>query len=56
HDYPGNFVRQQFMPDSLQGHRFWQPCDNQAENVLARRQYDRWYGENENDKKRDNSD
>ena len=56
HDYPGNFVRQQFMPDSLQGRRFWQPCDNQAENVLARRQYDRWYGENENDKKRDNPD
>lgn len=42
HDYPGNFVRQQFLPDKLQGHRFWHPCDNQAENVLARRQYDRW--------------
>lgn len=43
HDYPGNFVRQQFLPDSLQGRRFWHPCDNQSENVLARRQYDRWY-------------
>lgn len=49
HDYPGNFVRQQFLPDSLQGHRFWQPCDNQAENVLARRQYDRWHTENDTD-------
>ncbi len=43
HDYPGNFVRQQFLPDSLVGQRFWNPCDNQAENVLARRQYDRWF-------------
>ena len=43
HDYPGNFVRQQFLPDSLQGKRFWNPCDNQSENVLARRQYDRWF-------------
>lgn len=43
HDYPGNFVRQQFLPDSLQGRRFWTPCDNQSENVLARRQYDRWF-------------
>ena len=29
HDYPGNFVRQQFMPDSLEGIRFWQPCSNE---------------------------
>lgn len=43
HDYPGNFVRQQFLPDGLVGHRFWTPCDNPAENTLARRQYDRWH-------------
>lgn len=50
HDYPGNFVRQQFLPDALQGHRFWQPCDNQAENILARRQYERWHDDkNENE-------
>ena len=50
HDYPGNFVRQQFLPDALKGHRFWQPCDNQSENVLARRQYERWYADkNENE-------
>lgn len=50
HDYPGNFVRQQFLPDALQGHRFWQPCDNQSENVLARRQYERWHADkNENE-------
>lgn len=45
HDYPGNFVRQQFLPDTLQGHRFWQPCDNQSENIMARRQYDRWHSD-----------
>ncbi len=45
HDYPGNFVRQQFMPDALQGVRFWNPGDNQSENVLANRQYQRWHAE-----------
>ncbi len=42
HDYPGNFVRQQFMPDALQGVRMWNPCDNQAEAVMAARQKSRW--------------
>lgn len=31
HDYPGHFVRQQFMPDDLKEHRIWQPQDNAAE-------------------------
>jgi len=42
HDYPGNFVRQQFLPDALQGVRMWSPCDNQAEAVMAARQKLRW--------------
>lgn len=46
HNYPGNFVKQQFLPDTLQGQRFWTPCDNQSENVLARRQYERWHNDN----------
>ncbi len=50
HDYPGNFVRQQFLPESIQSQRFWKPCDNQAENVLARRQYDRWHAPADSDK------
>jgi len=42
HDYPGNFVIQQYMPDRL-GHRaFWQPCDNQAEMRSAALQNSRW--------------
>ena len=44
HDYPSNFVRQQFMPDSLEGIRFWQPCSNAQEDKLNRRQWERWHG------------
>lgn len=42
HDYPGNFVRQQFLPDSLQGLKLWNPCSNQAEATMAARQKERW--------------
>lgn len=42
HDYPGNFVRQQFLPDALDGHRFWNHCDNPAENRSAELQRARW--------------
>lgn len=42
HDYPGNFVVQQFMPDEL-GHReLWTPCDNPAEMRAAALQNQRW--------------
>lgn len=44
HDYPGNFVVQQFMPDQL-GHRdLWNPCDNPAEQRSAALQNERWCG------------
>jgi len=42
HDYPGNFVRQQFMPDGLEGTTFWHPCDNPAEAKLSALQQARW--------------
>lgn len=42
HDYPGNFVTQQFMPDTLQGTRFWHPADNPQENQMAERWRSRW--------------
>lgn len=45
HDYPGNFVRQQFMPDALQGTRFWNPCDNPNEAKLYNSHYQRWYAD-----------
>lgn len=31
HDYRGNFVKQQYLPDQLAGARFWNPCDNPQE-------------------------
>lgn len=42
HDYPGNFVRQQFLPDALEGQRFWNHCDNPAENRSSELQRARW--------------
>jgi len=31
HDYPGHFVRQQFMPDEVKDYHIWQPQENPAE-------------------------
>lgn len=42
HDYPGNFVRQQFLPDAIADTRFWKPCDNPAEQRLSDLQRQRW--------------
>lgn len=42
HDYPGNFVRQQFLPDAIAGARFWNHCDNPPENRAAELQNARW--------------
>lgn len=45
HDYPGNFVKQQFMPDGLGHHTFWHPCDNPQEARAAQLQTQRWRSE-----------
>ncbi len=42
HDYKDNFVQQQFLPDELQGTRFWHPQHNPAEDKLAQMQASRW--------------
>lgn len=42
HDYPGHFIKQQFMPDRLQKLKFWHPADNPSENTLDARQKSRW--------------
>ncbi len=42
HDYPGNFVRQQFRPDAIATKKFWNPCSNPAEDVMAQRHKARW--------------
>ncbi len=31
HDFKGNYVEQQYLPDALTGNRFWSPCDNPQE-------------------------
>lgn len=42
HDYPGNFVVQQFRPDAIRDMRFWHPCSNPAEDRMASLQASRW--------------
>lgn len=42
HDYPGNFVVQQFRPDAIRDMRFWRPCSNPAEDRMAALQASRW--------------
>ncbi len=37
HDYPEHFTPQQYMPDALQGHRFYEPADNPAEQKVWER-------------------
>lgn len=42
HDYPGNFVIQQFLPDAIRQTRFWEPCHNPAEDRAVQLQRQRW--------------
>ena len=42
HDYPGNFVVQQFRPDAIRDMVFWHPCSNPAEDRSAVLQAQRW--------------
>lgn len=42
HDYPGNFVRQQFMPESLGHPTFWIPGGNTSEAKMRDLQELRW--------------
>lgn len=32
HDFPGHYVKQQYLPDELMGHRFFEPGENGYEN------------------------
>ena len=43
HDYEGNFVLQQFLPDELKDQRFWHPQNNPAEDKL-RAQMEKCWG------------
>jgi len=44
HDYPGHFVRQQFLPDNIKSSQLWNPADNPAEQKLREVQKSRWNG------------
>lgn len=42
HDFPGNFVEQEFLPDSLRGTKFYEPGDNARENETRKLLQWRW--------------
>ncbi len=42
HDHPGNFARQQYLPDELAGERIWHSQRNPAEDKLSQRMADLW--------------
>ena len=42
HDYPGNFVRQQFLPDELKQYQLWHPQLNPAEQKHKERMQALW--------------
>lgn len=42
HDYPGHFVRQQFLPDELQDARFWHGQHSSAEEKLYQNMVNCW--------------
>ncbi|MBO4565486.1 MAG: replication-associated recombination protein A [Bacteroidaceae bacterium] len=44
HDYEGNFVRQQFLPDEAQGQQFWIAQNNPQEAKLKERMDKLWDG------------
>ena len=51
HDYPGHFVRQQFLPDGLEGSHFWHSADNEQEQRQKALYDSRWGNSNDNNKK-----
>ncbi|MGM9749024.1 MAG: replication-associated recombination protein A [Candidatus Cryptobacteroides sp.] len=42
HDFPGHFADLEFMPDELQGHKFYEPADNRQEETLRTRLSSLW--------------
>ena len=42
HDYPGNFVQQQFMPEELGRPTLWNACDNPSEAKMKALNDQRW--------------
>lgn len=47
HSYEGNFVKQNFLPDDLKGHKFYEPSNNPRENDIRKnlqKWWEEWYG------------
>ena len=42
HNYQGNFVNQQYLPDELENTIFWTPQDNPSENRMKERMEKIW--------------
>ena len=42
HDYQGNFVEQEFLPDALRGMKFYEPGQNPREEETRRQLRERW--------------
>lgn len=42
HDYNNNFVEQEFLPESLEGQRFYEPGDNKHESEIRKRLTSQW--------------
>lgn len=42
HDFPGNFVEQEFLPDALRGVKFYEPGQNPREEDTRRQLRDHW--------------
>jgi len=42
HDHPGNFAKQQYLPDDLKNLKWFQPQSNAAENKIKQKQDERW--------------
>ena len=49
HDFPGHFVRQDYMPAELHHPTLWHPQDNPAEAAMSQRQRQRWGDGHDND-------
>lgn len=44
HDYPGNFMPQQYLPNEVKDEVLWKPCSNQAEDRSRDRMNTLWKG------------
>ncbi len=42
HDYENHFSAMEFMPEGLEGTRFWEPDHNPQEDKLAERMHELW--------------